>query len=61
MDEPGTGTVRAGWAVPYGDVARDDVAAFIAAVLHEPALRHVVVELTEGSTPVEQAVAALLR
>jgi uncharacterized protein YbjT (DUF2867 family) len=59
-DSPGTGTVRAGWAVPYGDVARDDVAAFIAAVLHEPRLRHVVVELTDGETPVDRAVADLL-
>lgn len=60
VDSPGTGTVRAGWAVPYGDVARDDVAAFIAAALHEPRLRHVVVELTEGQTPVAEAVAALV-
>jgi uncharacterized protein YbjT (DUF2867 family) len=60
VDTPGTGRVRAGWAVPYGDVPRDDVAAFLAAALHAPALRRVVVELTEGDTPVEQAVAALL-
>ncbi len=60
-DGPGTGDVRAGWVIPYGDVARDDVAAFVAAVLHEPRLHHVVVELTEGETPVDAAVAALLR
>lgn len=60
VDSPGTGTVRAGWAVPYGEVARDDVAAFLAAVLHEPGLRHVVVELTEGATPVAEAVAELV-
>ncbi len=59
-DDTGTGTVRAGWAVPYGDVTRDDVAAFIAAALHEPRLHHVVVELTEGDTPVDAAVAGLL-
>jgi uncharacterized protein YbjT (DUF2867 family) len=59
-DTPGTGNVRAGWAVPYGDVHRDDVAAFLAAVLHEPRLRHVVLELTDGDTPAEQAVADLL-
>ena len=59
-DTPGTGTVRAGWAIPYGDVHRDDVAAFIAAALHEPRLHHVVVELTDGTTPVAEAVAALL-
>ncbi len=60
-DSPGTGTVRAGWAVPYGDVPRDDVAAFIAAALHEQDLHHVVVELTTGETPVEDAVRAPLR
>ena len=59
-DTPGTGTVHAGWAIPYGDVHRDDVAAFIAAALHEPRLHHVVVELTDGGTAVEQAVAELL-
>jgi len=59
-DTPGTGSVHAGWAVPYGDVPRDDVAAFIAAALHEPRLRRVVVELTEGQTPAAQAVAELL-
>jgi nucleoside-diphosphate-sugar epimerase len=59
-DGPGTGNVRAGWAVPYGDVPRDDVAAFIAAALREPRLNRVVVELTEGETPVAEAVADLL-
>jgi uncharacterized protein YbjT (DUF2867 family) len=59
-DAPGTGNVRAGWAVPYGDVPRDDVAAFIAAALREPRLHRVVVELTEGETPVDRAVADLL-
>ncbi|WP_091077875.1 NAD(P)-binding oxidoreductase [Microlunatus sagamiharensis] len=59
-DAPGTGKVRSGWAVPYGAVPRDDVAAFLAAALHEPRLHHVVVELTEGGTPVEEAVHALV-
>lgn len=59
-DGPGTGRVHAGWAVPYGDVARDDVAAFLAGVLREPRLRRVVVELTGGDTPANEAVAALL-
>ena len=59
-DGPGTGTVRPGWAVPYGDVERQDVAAFLAAALHEPRLHHVVVELTGGKTPVAEAVAGLV-
>lgn len=59
-DEPGTGSVTAGLAIEYGDMSRDDVAAFIAAVLHEPALSRVIVELTDGETPVAEAVAQLV-
>ena len=59
LDTPGTGHVTAGPAIEYGDVHRDDVAAFIDAALHEPALNRVIVELTSGETPVADAVAAL--
>ncbi|ADI04942.1 NAD-dependent epimerase/dehydratase [Streptomyces bingchenggensis BCW-1] len=59
LDTPGTGRVTAGPAVEYGDVHRDDVAAFIDAALHEPALSRVIVELTAGDTPVADAVARL--
>jgi uncharacterized protein YbjT (DUF2867 family) len=60
LDEPGTGRVTAGLAVEYGAVRRDDVAAFIAAALREPALRRVIVEITAGEIPVADAVAALV-
>lgn len=60
LDEPGTGHVTAGLAIEYGDVPRDDVAAFIDAALHEPALNRVIVELTTGPTPVVDAVARLV-
>ncbi|MFG2646824.1 NAD(P)H-binding protein [Streptomyces sp. NPDC048436] len=59
LDTPGSGRVTVGPAVEYGDVHRDDVAAFIDAALHEPALSRVVVELTSGDTPVADAVARL--
>ena len=59
LDTPGTGRVTAGPAVEYGDVHRDDVAAFIDAALHETALSRVIVELTAGDTPVRDAVARL--
>lgn len=58
-DEPGDGRVRAGLAIEYGDVRRDNVAAFIAALLDEPAVNRVIVELTDGDTPIDEAVAAL--
>ncbi|WP_330286522.1 NAD(P)H-binding protein [Streptomyces sp. NBC_00576] len=59
LDAPGSGRVTAGPAVEYGDVHRDDVAAFITAALHEPALNRVIVELTSGDTPVADAAAQL--
>ncbi|SMQ20496.1 Nucleoside-diphosphate-sugar epimerase [Streptomyces sp. Ag82_O1-12] len=59
LDTPGSGRVTAGPAVEYGDVHRDDVAAFIDAALHEPRLSRVIVELTSGDTPVADAVARL--
>ncbi|MGD6741394.1 NAD(P)H-binding protein [Streptomyces sp. BH106] len=59
LDTPGSGRVTAGPAVEYGDVHRDDVAAFIDAALHEPGLSRVIVELTSGDTPVADAVARL--
>ncbi|MGA5441567.1 NAD(P)H-binding protein [Streptomyces griseoincarnatus] len=59
LDTPGSGRVTAAAAVEYGDVHRDDVAAFIDAALHEPRLSRVIVELTGGDTPVADAVARL--
>ncbi|MDI9900490.1 NAD(P)H-binding protein [Rhodococcus sp. IEGM 1409] len=59
LDTPGSGRVTAGPAVEYGDVHRDDVAAFIDAALHEPTLNRVILELTSGDTPVGDAAATL--
>lgn len=59
LDEQGTGRVTAGPAIEYGNVPRNDVAAFIDAALHEPALSRTIVELTTGDTPVADAVARL--
>ena len=58
-DEPGDDRVSAGLALEYGEVRRDNVAAFISAVLDDPGVNRVIVELTDGSTPVAEAVAAL--
>ena len=60
LDEPVTGRVNAGTAIPYGSVPRGDVAAFIAAALFEAQLNRVAVELTAGEVPIADAVAALL-
>ncbi|WP_282785621.1 MULTISPECIES: NAD(P)H-binding protein [unclassified Nocardia] len=60
IDYPGTGRVNAGLAIEYGSVRRDDVAAFLASALHEPRLDRMLVELTGGQTPVDEAVARLV-
>jgi uncharacterized protein YbjT (DUF2867 family) len=59
-DDPGTGRVTVGLAIEYGDVHRDDVAAFIDVALHEPHLNRVIVEITSGRTPVAEAVEELV-
>lgn len=59
VDEDGDGRVSAGPAVEYGDVARGNVAAFIAAALAQPELRRAVVELTDGPVPADDAVRRL--
>lgn len=59
LDDPGTGHVRAGVAIPYGAVPRDDVAAFIAASLFAPELNRIAIEITAGELPIKDAVAAL--
>jgi nucleoside-diphosphate-sugar epimerase len=59
-DDPGTGRVRLGSDVGDGEISRDDVAAVLAVVLHEPAVTRMVFEVVAGDVPVEDAVAALL-
>jgi uncharacterized protein YbjT (DUF2867 family) len=56
-DDPAAGRVRlAVPPVPAGAVSRADVAAVIAALLHEPGTRHQTLELVGGDTPVAEAV-----
>ena len=60
-DEPGTGRIHLGAAIPYGAVSRDDVAATLAALLDSPGTTGLVLELTEGEAPVAEAVARAAR
>ena len=56
-DDPAAGRVRlAAPPVPAGAVSRADVAAVIAALLHEPGASHQTLELVGGDTPVAEAV-----
>jgi uncharacterized protein YbjT (DUF2867 family) len=57
-DDPGTGRVRAG-RLERGDVPRADVAAVIAAALHDDRTVGRDFDLLAGDTPVEEALGAL--
>ena len=58
-DDAGSGRIRAGNDIGYGEVTRDDVAATLAAVLAAPNTIGKAFDLLEGDTPVEDAVRAL--
>jgi len=59
LNTPGTGTVRACLAIPYGDISRDDVAATLYQLIEQPGVNRVIVELTSGARPVADAVAGM--
>ncbi|MFF9094708.1 MULTISPECIES: SDR family oxidoreductase [unclassified Streptomyces] len=58
-DDPGSGRVTLAEHTDRGQVPRDDVAAVLAALLHEPRTAGRILELISGSTPVEEAVRAV--
>ena len=60
-DREGTGLVRLGHAIPYGDVPRDDVAAVLASLVHAQGVTREILEVTGGDTPIEAAIAAVRR
>lgn len=59
-NETGVGTISLGPAEFHTGISRDDVAATIAELIHTPALRRRILELTEGTTPIERAVRMLI-
>jgi uncharacterized protein YbjT (DUF2867 family) len=61
LDGPGIGTVSLGPAEFHGQIARDDVAATLAELLHEPRIGRQILELNAGSTPIDEAVRANVR
>lgn len=56
LDDKGSGYVRAGLAIPYGEVSRDNVAATLAEIIAQPRVSRVIIELTDGEVPVRKAV-----
>lgn len=61
LDTAGTGKVRAGLAIPYGEVSRDDVVATLLEIIMRPNVSRVIIELTQGDTPVDEAVQRFAR
>ena len=61
IDSSATRKVRAGQAIPYGEVTRDDVAAALVEIIERPEVSRIIIELTEGDTPVDQAIQRLAR
>ncbi|WP_369138743.1 NAD(P)H-binding protein [Modestobacter versicolor] len=61
VDRAGTGRVALGPAQPHDEIAREDVAATLAELLHEPRIRRQILELTAGETPITAAVRANTR
>ncbi|MCF6523994.1 NAD(P)H-binding protein [Streptomyces sp. JJ36] len=60
-DGPGTGRVSLGPAESHDEVSREDVAATLAELLHEPRISRQILELNTGSTPLGEAVRANTR
>jgi uncharacterized protein YbjT (DUF2867 family) len=61
VDRPGTGRVALGPAQPHDEIPREDVAATLAELVHEPRIRRQILELNEGETPIATAVQASIR
>ncbi len=59
-NDPGTGRVHLSTQAAYGSVTRDDVAAVLLELLDHPRTAGLTAELIGGSTPVRDAVGALL-
>ncbi len=59
-NDTGSGRIHAGLAIAYGNIAREDVAATLAALVETPAVSRKIIEVTEGDTPALQAVQGLV-
>jgi uncharacterized protein YbjT (DUF2867 family) len=60
INETGQGEVDLGLAKIHVQIARDDVASTIVEVLGQPSISRVILEVTAGTTPIADAVAAML-
>ena len=59
-NHPGTGLVRLGASVGYGEVPRDDVASVLVALLDEPRTSGKTLELVSGGRPITSAIRSVV-
>ena len=59
-NHPGTGLVRLGASVGYGEVPRDDVASVLLALLDEPRTAGKTLELVSGGRPITSAIRSVV-
>jgi uncharacterized protein YbjT (DUF2867 family) len=57
-DDPGTGGVRIDAASFRGEISRDDLAALLAGVVHDPRAEHHILYVNGGAEPIDQALEA---
>jgi len=57
LDERGVGRVNLGVARIHTEIRRDDVAQTLVELIHTPAIRRQILEITEGPAPISEAVA----
>lgn len=60
LDEPGAGTVDLGLAKIHREIHRDDVADTLVALMERSEVRRSILEVTGGTTPIAEAVSALI-
>jgi uncharacterized protein YbjT (DUF2867 family) len=58
-DDAGRGTVALGLAQIHVDIAREDVAATVVELLMTPSINRIILEVTNGPTPIHDAVTAM--
>lgn len=56
LDGAGDGLIAAGLALRETDIRRENLAEFIVNALHSPELSRIIVEVTDGQTPIAEAV-----
>ncbi|KQO05406.1 NAD-dependent dehydratase [Agreia sp. Leaf244] len=60
QDHPGRGRVVLGPAEIHAEITRDDIAATIVELVHQPRISRNILEVSEGDTPIAEAVASLM-